>query len=231
MEYPGYGIFKDEKADCETLQTNAQLVFDFVVQHLGFDPKDVILFGRSMGSGPACHLASTMKPAALILLSPYTSLKDAVKTLVGKLPALLVRDRFKNSEAISKVLSPTLIVHGQSDQLIPYSHSQALHELCGGPSKLIMPRKMTHNEFDMQRDLFEPIKQFLVESNIVTSCVKGQPQRIKDKYFFPPRQVRERGHRSDLKELQAQNLMKKTKSTPSLVPQLMIKKSSINTEE
>jgi len=74
MEYPGYGIYKSENADCETLQLNAQILFDFVVKTLKFDPKDVILFGRSMGSGPACHLASISKPAALILLSPYTSL-------------------------------------------------------------------------------------------------------------------------------------------------------------
>lgn len=30
MEYPGYGIYRNEEADCETLQYNAQVVFDFV---------------------------------------------------------------------------------------------------------------------------------------------------------------------------------------------------------
>jgi len=58
---------------------------------------------------------------------------------------------------------------------------------CGGPSKLIMPKTMTHNEFDIHKDLFEPIKQFFIESNILTSCVKGDVQLIKEKYFFPPK--------------------------------------------
>lgn len=126
-----------------------------------------------MGSGPACHLASKHKPCALLLLSPYTSLRDAVKSLLGSIPSLLVKDRFLNSEVIRHVSAPTLIVHGQSDTLIPFSHSQNLHMQCGGPSKLIMPKKMTHNEFDMIKDLFEPMRQFFVESNILTSCVRG----------------------------------------------------------
>jgi fermentation-respiration switch protein FrsA (DUF1100 family) len=91
---------------------------------LKYDPKDIILMGRSMGSGPACTLAELSKPAALILLSPYTSLRDVVKSLLGTLPSLLVKERFKNLEVIKRVNCPTLIVHGQSDSLIPFSHAQ-----------------------------------------------------------------------------------------------------------
>jgi hypothetical protein len=52
--------------------------------------------GRSIGSGPATYLASIFKVAALILIAPFTSLKDAVKTLLGKIPAMLVKDRLIN---------------------------------------------------------------------------------------------------------------------------------------
>jgi fermentation-respiration switch protein FrsA (DUF1100 family) len=124
VEYPGYGIYRNEEADSETIQLNAQIVYDFVTQSLKYDSKDLILFGRSMGSGPACHLASLCKPSSLILLSPYTSLKDAVKTLLGTIPSMLVRDRFQNVEVIKRVTCPTLIVHGQNDRLIPFTHSQ-----------------------------------------------------------------------------------------------------------
>ncbi len=112
MEYPGYGIYRSEQPSCHLVQHNAEIVFEFVTNKLGFDAKDVLLFGRSMGSGPACHLASLHKPCALLLLSPYTSLKDAVKSLLGSLPSLLVKDRFLNSEVIRHVSAPTLIVHG-----------------------------------------------------------------------------------------------------------------------
>jgi pimeloyl-ACP methyl ester carboxylesterase len=128
MEYPGYGIYRNEAPSSETIEHNAQLVYDFVIQNLKFDSRDVILFGRSMGSGPACYLSSLLKPpSALLLLSPYTSLRDAVRTLLGSLPSMLVRDRFKNHEVIQNVKCPTLIIHGLNDNLIPHTHAQRLH--------------------------------------------------------------------------------------------------------
>jgi hypothetical protein len=54
-----------------------------------------------------------------------------------------------------------------------------------------MPKRMTHNEFDMHKDLLEPIKQFFIESNIITSFVKGNVQRVKEKYYCPPKSLRE----------------------------------------
>lgn len=77
-----------------------------------YDSKDIVLFGRSMGSGPSCMLGSTSKPSSLILLSPYTSLKNAVKSLLGSIPSVIVKDRFINHEVIKKVTCPILIVHG-----------------------------------------------------------------------------------------------------------------------
>lgn len=70
--------------------------------------------GRSMGSGPACSLAAHygFLTPALILVSPYTSLKKAVKSLLGSFPSIFVRERFDNLETIKKVRCPTLIIHG-----------------------------------------------------------------------------------------------------------------------
>jgi hypothetical protein len=45
----------------------------------------MILFGRSMGSGPATYLASKYFAGTLVLMSPYTSIKDVARTLLGKL--------------------------------------------------------------------------------------------------------------------------------------------------
>lgn len=112
VEYPGYGIYRNEEPDADTITANAKTVFDYIVNEMNYDPKDIIIFGRSMGSGPACHLASLSNPCALILLSPYMSLREAVKSLIGSLPSFLVKERFQNSEVIKKVTCPTLIIHG-----------------------------------------------------------------------------------------------------------------------
>lgn len=70
---------------------------------------------------------------------------------------MLVRERFDNLAAVAKIKCPTLIIHGQSDTLIPESHAIELHQNCAGPSKLIMPKNMTHNEYDIYSDLVKPI--------------------------------------------------------------------------
>lgn len=73
----------------------------FLINDLGYEERDIILVGRSMGSGPACEMASTFtNVAALILISPYTSLKAATKSFLGSLASMLVRERFDNLSAI-----------------------------------------------------------------------------------------------------------------------------------
>ena len=64
-----------------------------------------------MGSGPATYLAATYHPGALILMSPYTSIKNVVKNKVGFLCAL-VAEHFDNLKLMPKVMCPTFIVHG-----------------------------------------------------------------------------------------------------------------------
>jgi pimeloyl-ACP methyl ester carboxylesterase len=67
-----------------------------------------------MGSGPAVKLAAHYgdKIPALILISPFTTLKNAVKSLFGSITSYLVRERFENIDTIQNVKCPTLIIHG-----------------------------------------------------------------------------------------------------------------------
>ncbi len=69
---------------------------------------------------------------------------------------------------------------------------------------------MSHNEFDIFKDLFEPIKQFFIESNILTSVVKGNVLKVKKKYYFPPKSIREQGNQNELLKVDSQ--LKKNRS-------------------
>lgn len=91
------------------------------------NPADILVFGRSIGSGPATYLASKRKVGALVLMSAFTSIRSAVKDIAGPLAQFFIKERFNNVEAITRVYCPTFIVHGQKDALIPFQHSQHLH--------------------------------------------------------------------------------------------------------
>jgi fermentation-respiration switch protein FrsA (DUF1100 family) len=184
MEYPGYGVYRAQTQGPVSISSqilhDSEAIYDFLITVRHYDPSDIMIMGRSIGSGPSCHLAAMHQVAALILLSPFSSLRDAVRTLYGKIPSLLVRDRFINRQAIQEVTSPTLIIHGKSDTLIPYSHSQELHARCqGAPCKLVVPPLMTHNGFhDLMTDVLVPIRDFFAENFIRTSSVSGHVKRV-----------------------------------------------------
>ena len=126
MEYPGYGLYKGTATEAQILE-DAEIVYDFLMSNLRIQPHQIILFGRSIGSGPSTYLASKKNVGALILMSPFTSIRSVVRDLAGSWAQFLIKERFNNLEAISKVICPTFLVHGQRDSLISYLHSEKLH--------------------------------------------------------------------------------------------------------
>lgn len=144
------------------------IVFDYFVYNLGVSAKDIIICGRSIGSGPAVYLSANRKPSALILISPFKSIQETAASIVG-IFKFLIADRFKNYELISKVTCPTLFIHGQNDNLISFSHSIDLSKRCSGPYELILPEDMDHNDFNVYDDFLEPIMSFLKRHNLSSS--------------------------------------------------------------
>ena len=165
MEYPGYSIYYSDKS-AETIEEDSLTLFDFLTNECKMNNKDIIVCGRSIGTGPATYLASKRKPGALILISPIKSLKDTVKNLIGPVQ-YLVRNRFNNYERISDVTCPLLIIHGQKDSLIPFEDSIKLCEKTGGPYELVLPENMKHNDVHLYDDFFETIQSFLKRHNML----------------------------------------------------------------
>ncbi len=87
----------------------------------------VVLIGNSMGSGIATQLARETPVAALVLVSPYTSLPDLAAQKLPLIPVRwLVRHRFDNAAKLPHIAAPVLIQHGTADTMIAPSHAQAL---------------------------------------------------------------------------------------------------------
>lgn len=65
------------------------------------DPAKIIVFGRSIGSGPACEIGAKRKPGAVILLSAFTSIKKLSADVTFHLMSYFVKERFNNIENIA----------------------------------------------------------------------------------------------------------------------------------
>ena len=183
MEYPGYGFFKNQileergemklkkkqSASAEGIKQCAILTYLHVISPIeemgmGYDPKNVFVFGRSMGSGPSSLLARIFKPRALILMSAYKTIKDVVSNMTGYLISRLVAVHFNNLEQMKHIKCPVLLIHGQADPLILCAHSEALYEQLSehNPNCVLkLVPHMTHNDFDLMSDILMPIKEFI----------------------------------------------------------------------
>ncbi|CAE8589387.1 unnamed protein product, partial [Polarella glacialis] len=145
VEYPGYGLLHEMQPSEDAVYEVALTAFRFLVDEIGVRYSQIILFGRSLGSGPAVFLAAQYPVGGLILVSAFSSIKAAVQSIVGRVLAWSFSERFPNSKIIANVSCPTLFIHGESDTLIPVEHSLRLFKRCRARKLLVTPPKMEHN--------------------------------------------------------------------------------------
>ena len=112
------GLYRDGRAALAFLATR------------GIAAGDIVIIGNSIGSGVAVQMASEQVPQALVLISPFASLRQLVGEKMRWVPSgLLLRDRYENAEKIARIDAPLLLLHGDADTLIPDTHSRQLGRL------------------------------------------------------------------------------------------------------
>jgi len=126
VDYRGFGKSTGKRSEKEML-TDMQVVYNKLIEQY---PEDqLIVYGRSMGSGFATKLASDNNPRYLILDAPYYNFKKVVERFLPILPVRLVlRFQLRTDKWITNVKCHTYIIHGTKDWLIPIKHSEALQK-------------------------------------------------------------------------------------------------------
>lgn len=114
-----------------------------LAQILGRKPAGkVVYYGESLGTGVAVKLASTIPPDALILEAPYTSIVDMAARQMSIFPVRTVLDqRWETEKHIKSVKSPTLILHGTNDQVVPYTQGKTVFKLSPAKNKVMKSLK------------------------------------------------------------------------------------------
>ena len=141
VEYPGYGRSPGDTSET-AITAAATAAFDLLAVRPDVDPAQIVAFGRSLGGGAACALSRVRPVAALILQSPFTSLRPFARRML--LPGFLARDVFDNREALRTYRGPVLILHGRHDDVIPFSHGEDLVAASGHAR--FVPLDCAHND-------------------------------------------------------------------------------------
>lgn len=225
-EYPGYGLLSDFNPSPKGIDRIAAAAFNFCVHFHGFRADQIVLWGRSIGTGPASSLARSLavgsnedvcrgssksripcsfgllqsegeegKPlaaaedmlaknlpampcAALILMMPFCSIADVVKTHAGSVAAAFV-DQMWNvadataDQAVSEM--PLCIMHPENDEIVPKSHGEQVY--AGSASKRKLGVWITGEGHNLRSTVYhmKPVYEFLV-ANIAALREQAEPE-------------------------------------------------------
>lgn len=139
-DYQGYGTSAGNSSERHAYE-DEYAAYNFLVQSRHVQPSRIIAFGRSVGSGPACELASRRPVAGLILESAFTS-AFRVMTKVRIFPF----DKFENIRKIKSVHCPVLVIHGTDDSLINIAHGKELFAAANEPKQALWIDGAHHND-------------------------------------------------------------------------------------
>ena len=163
IEYPGYGRSEGSPSQ-KSISHAFNAGYDYLVSRKDVDPNRIILFGRSLGGGAVCALASNKPSAALILQSTFTSARAFASRFLA--PGFLVRDPFDNLSVVSTYTGPVLIIHGKNDDIIPFSHGKALYKKVGNGKMIVYD--CGHNDCPPNQEIFrQDIETFLCNARII----------------------------------------------------------------
>ena len=95
---------------------------------MGFTNDNLIIFGRSIGTGPATTFTKLFNPRATILMSAYTSIQSVAVNVAGKFLSNFVSKHFNNLDKMKDINTPIIFIHGNRDDLILSEHSVTLYK-------------------------------------------------------------------------------------------------------
>jgi len=153
-DYEGYGT-SEGKATEKSVYEDEAAAYEFLAVDLKTPPDRIIIFGRSVGTGPATYIAARRPSAGLILQSPFVS----AFRLLTRVP-LLPFDKFPNYKNIRHVHSPVLIMHSHADSVIAFWHGQKMFDLANQPKHAFWAVTPDHNEMDQVKGYDQAIQSF-----------------------------------------------------------------------
>ncbi len=132
-DYRGYGKSTGKRRQ-ELMLNDGYLFYEYCKTL--FKEDIITVYGRSLGGFFATHIAKANNPKQLVLESTPTSLLEVANTSYPFLPAKwLLKFRFQNVQNIPIIQTPTYLIHGTEDDLIPFEHGQRLFELSNAKEK------------------------------------------------------------------------------------------------
>ncbi|MCW5700143.1 MAG: alpha/beta hydrolase [Rhodospirillales bacterium] len=150
--YRGYGGNPGKPTEVG-LYEDAGAALRFLMEQ-GVPPSRTVLYGESLGTGVAVHVAREQavagKPvSAVVLEAPLSSAVDVGAHHYPLIPVRwLMKDRFDSKTKIGDIRAPLFIVHGTEDQVVPMKFGELLFEAAAEPKNALWIKGAGHGDLD-----------------------------------------------------------------------------------
>lgn len=152
VDYRGYG-FNPGRPTEAGLTADAIGAYD-TLKAAGTFQRGVGVIGHSMGAAAALALAEVRHVDRLLLIAPFTSIRDMARETMPLPVALIARDGWPNERRLAGLLarpdgerpSAIAILHGARDEIIPVGMGRRLASLPGPPVELRVLENSGHND-------------------------------------------------------------------------------------
>jgi len=146
FDYRGYGESEGTASEQGTYR-DSRAVIEYLASRPGVDPERIVYLGHSLGAAVALELALTRPPLAMVLVSPFASVRDIAKLTLPFPPVgWLVRNHFDSVSRIRQLDVPILVLHGDLDDTVPISQGRKLYDAANQPKRFQTLEGAAHND-------------------------------------------------------------------------------------
>jgi len=148
FDYRGYGKSEGRPSE-KGLYQDAEAAFKWLTETRGVNPRHIILYGHSLGSGASVDLAlgEGVHAGGMVLESPFTSAADVASRMYLGLPVgLIMSVKLDNIGRIGEVKMPILIIHGVRDTVIAFSMGKKLFDAAPQPKTFLPIAGADHSD-------------------------------------------------------------------------------------
>ena len=170
IDYRGYGRSQGKPSE-KGLYMDAEVAFEHMTVELGLNPvEDIVLFGRSLGVGVAVEMATRRRVRGVVVESGFTSVREMSKSSgMGALSILLlplIDARYDSLSKIGSALSPVMVIHGDSDDIVPFEMAEKLYAAAPEPKRFYAISGASHNDTYVAggEAYFDALREFIRES-------------------------------------------------------------------
>jgi uncharacterized protein len=161
VNYRGYGGTTGTPGQ-EALYEDALAIHVYAIDAGQAAPQNLVVMGRSLGSGVATMLAARRAVAGAVLITPYDSMLAVASHHYSWFPvARLLRHPFPSTQYAQQARIPALFLIAQNDFVIPASHGQALAAAWAGAKTVRVLEGVGHNDIELHPSYYDEINAFL----------------------------------------------------------------------